>query len=59
MPNITQNLFRTWWTESLQSDWLVTLVVNSIYHSVENRVLKTIDSGLNLCISSFRHLEMF
>ena len=42
-----------------QSDWLVTVVLNSIDHAVEKHVLKALGSDHNLGLLSFRHLEMF
>ena len=43
--------------EILQSYWLVTLVLNSIDHTVENHVLKTIDNNLNHDLLSFETLK--
>ena len=37
---------RTWLIEIQQSDWLVSVILNSLDHTVENHVLKTVDNGL-------------
>ena len=34
------------------------MVYNAIDHTIENRVLKTTDNGLNQDRSTFRHLEI-
>ena len=52
-------VFKTWLTEIHQSDWLVTMVQNSIDRDVENNVLKTIDNDFSHSLFSFRHLKLF
>ena len=45
--------------EIQQSDWLFTLVCNSMDQAAENHSLKTIDNDLNCCLLSFRLVELF
>ena len=42
-----QNNITAWLTGVQPSDWLATVVLNSMDHVVENHVLKAIDNGLN------------
>ena len=51
----SKSLIRAWLTEAQPSSWIVTVVYNSVDHTVENHVPNTIYNGLNRGLSSFRH----
>ena len=56
--NIGYYNIRAWLIEIQQSDWLATVIFNSVYCTVEYHALKTIDNGLKRDLLSFRNAEM-